>query len=99
MLVTLLVLAVCVIGLWMLGTRDWDQPTVEEDAVIVRFGVASSDVGNRPLVIVRTKAGQVLQLNVNYQTTLYCRRGSMIRLRRQGATIAVDPRGCAPRAP
>ena len=46
-------------------------------------------------MIVRTKEGEERQFVVSTRSTLiHCRKGSIIRLIRQGDALLVDPRGC-----
>jgi hypothetical protein len=80
------------VGLWW--TRNSAMPPTYEEAEVVRFGAYSFDDGPRPVVVVRTKDGRILQLAARRGATHHCRTGSVIRLVRRGAILTVDPRGC-----
>jgi len=99
LLVTLFLLAACTIALAMIATRDRDQPAIGEDAIVVRFGTTPDLEGDDPHVLVRMKDGSILHLDASRRELLYCRRGSRIRVVRQGGQVYVASAGCAPRAP
>jgi hypothetical protein len=81
------------LGLWVM--RQNGLPGEREEGEVLGFGThSSSRVGERPLIVVRTRSGLVVQLPLSGQALHNCRRGSRIRLIRHGAILAVDRRGC-----
>lgn len=86
------------LGLFLWGARDIGEPEVAEEATVVRFGAYSSDTGATPVVIVRTKDGRLLQLEVDARATQRCRTGSAIQVYRRGSTF-FGAGGCRPPPP
>jgi hypothetical protein len=78
----------------MFATRPYQDPAVDEQATIMRFGSYAGKYGNRPVVIVRRADGTIRQLRVEEGVTRSCRAGGRIHLVRRGAALFVGPRGC-----
>ena len=87
------------IGLGIWKTRNAGLPPVADEGEVVRFAAYFTDKRPQPVVIVRLKDGEVVQLRVSRGTTVRCRVGSPIRLVRRGEILTVDPSGCPPPAP
>lgn len=97
-LLALLVIFAFMLALILWAARDIGEPEVTEQATVVRFGAYSSDTGATPVVIVRTKDGRLLQLEVDARTTQRCRTGSDIQVLRRGSTLT-GVGGCRPPPP
>jgi hypothetical protein len=76
--------------------RQAGRPTETFEATVLRFGMSSSEEGNRPLVLVRTADGRIRQLHAHRSRLIGCRPGAAIRLMKRGALLNVDPSGCRP---
>lgn len=73
----------------------WQGEAVAQEGEVVRFASYSKGSGGvTPVVVVRTKDGQELQLITSVRSTLHCRTGDKILLRKKGRGFFVDPRGC-----
>ena len=75
------------------GPGSGRAETVEE-ALVLRFGNYDSRWRHRPVVIVRTRRGEVRQLLASRQALRHCRQGSRIAIVRRGAGLFVHSRGC-----
>ena len=91
----MVVAALALGGIGWFHTRQSAAPAQAEMATVVRFAELNAGAPLPLHVIVRMKDGSERQLRVGTSSTLvHCRKGSAIRLIRQGGALFVDPRGC-----
>ncbi|MFD1613086.1 hypothetical protein ACFSCW_14870 [Sphingomonas tabacisoli] len=70
------------------------EPLKHEYATIVRFGLASSETGDYPILVVRRADGKLQQLATSRAVVSLCRRGDRIELAQQGAITSIGQRAC-----
>lgn len=69
-------------------------PMTPETGLIVRFGSYANEVGNQPIVVVRTDHGQLEEVKASATLLNRCAAGGQIRLLRRAHNLAVAPEGC-----
>ena len=90
----LILLLALIVGTVFLSRQTQVSEGPEVDARVVRFGSYSTDVGDRPLVVVQLADGSIHQLMAARSILRECRVGSRISLVRTGAGLQVGIRGC-----
>lgn len=87
-------LSVTFVLLGMFVMRGLNMPAKQEVATVVRFGSYATDVGDRPLVIVRLRNGTIRQLSIERAQLQSCRVGNQIRLVQQADWLRVHYQAC-----
>ena len=67
------------------------------EAQLVRFGSRATEVGDKPLLLVRLSDGTVRQARARRSDVRLCRVGQTIQLMRRGSLLTLQPGGCLQR--
>lgn len=92
-----ILIALIIACLWLavVHTNRANQPMRKEVGQVVRFGSHATDVGDRPLIVVRLRNGTIRQFFIRRAQLQTCRVGDRIRLVRKGDWLGVHRGGCA----
>lgn len=82
------------VGAGLLATRSVNEPASPTLGHVVRFGSYATDLGDRPMIVVKLQDGTIRQLHVRRAQLQTCRKGDPIQLIEQGHMIFVHARAC-----